>query len=228
MVKLITEILKVFEKNNLFEEGVELIGSWCFYLYQLKLGAPSFPLRTQDIDFLIPNPFTGKEHKDFIKQLEDLGFQSEFKRNGSLFLWNAELKIEFITPEKGRGTDKAIRIKKLGLSAIPLRFVNLLLCDPIYITDNGTKIAVPNPSNYCLHKLVIAHRRRTPEKKLKDLQQAICTYSIADMPYLKKQFTDFPKKWKQAVLQILEKNKEELPLFHNEIEDMLITLQELN
>jgi len=85
VVKLITEILKVFEKNNLFEEGVELIGSWCFYLYQQKLGAPSFPLRTQDIDFLIPNPFKGKEHKNFIKQLENLGFQSEFKRNGSLY-----------------------------------------------------------------------------------------------------------------------------------------------
>jgi len=93
---------------------VELIGSWCFYLYQQKLGAPSFPLRTQDIDFLIPNPFIGKEHKNFIKQLEDLGFQSEFKRNGSLYLWNTELKIEFITPEKGRGSDKAIRFKKLG------------------------------------------------------------------------------------------------------------------
>ena len=225
MVNLISKILKVFEQNDLFEEGVELIGSWCFYLYQQKLGAPSFPLRTQDIDFLIPNPFKGKEHKDFIQQLEALGFQSEFKRNGSLYLWSAELKIEFITPEKGRGSENAIRFKKLGLSAIPLRFVNLLLHDPIYITEAKTKIAVPNPVNYCLHKLIIANRRRTPDKKMKDLQQAICTYSIADKSYLKKQFDGFPKKWKQAALGILQKNKEQLPLFDSEIEDMIITLQ---
>lgn len=186
MDNLVLKILKVFEKNNLFEEGVELIGSWCFYLYQKHLNAPSFPLRTQDIDFLIPNPFKGKEHKEFIRQLEELGFQSEFNRSGSLYLWNAELKIEFITPGKGRGAEESIRIKKLGLSAIPLRFVNLLLSDPICITEEGVKTAVPNPANYCLHKLVIANRRRTIDKRMKDLQQAICTYSIADKSYLKK------------------------------------------
>ena len=99
MDNLILKILKVFEKNNLFEEGVELIGSWFFYLYQRHLNAPSFPLRTQDIDFLIHNP-----------------------------------------------------------------------------------------SNFCLHKLVISQRRREKEKLLKDLQQAICRYSIADKEHLKKPF----------------------------------------
>ena len=166
MVKLILEILKVFESNDLFDEGIELIGSWCFYLYQRHLGAQSFPLRTQDIDFLILNPFKGNEHADFIRQLEVLGFQSDFRRDGSLYLWNTDLKIEFITPEKGSGTEEAIRFKRLGLSAIPLRFVSLLLEDPMYITENGIKIAVPNPSNYCLHKMVIANRRRVEDKKL--------------------------------------------------------------
>lgn len=225
MVKLILEILKVFESNDLFDEGIELIGSWCFYLYQRHLGAQSFPLRTQDIDFLIPNPFKGNEHADFIRQLEALGFQSDFKRDGSLYLWNTDLKIEFITPEKGRGTEEAIRFKKLGLSAIPLRFVSLLLEDPIYITENGIKIAVPNPSNYCLHKMVIANRRRVEDKKLKDLEQAVCTYGISDHQYLKKQFDKFPKKWKEAVFRVLEKNKEKLPLFDKEIEEVVITLQ---
>ena len=61
MIKLVTEILKVFADNNLFNEGIELIGSWCFQLYQKHLGAKSFPLRTIDIDFLIPNPYRRKE-----------------------------------------------------------------------------------------------------------------------------------------------------------------------
>lgn len=225
MDNLISRILKVLEKNHLFEEGVELIGSWCFYLYQKHLNAPSFPLRTQDIDFLIPNPFKGSEHKDFIKQLEDLGFEREFKRNETLFLWSAELKIEFIIPEKGRGAEGAVRIKKLGLSAIPLRFVNLLLVDPIRINEEGMKVAVPNPSNYCLHKLIIAGRRRAEDKRMKDLQQAICTYSITDKKYLKKQFDSFPAKWKKAALQTLQENRDQLPLYDAEIEEILSTLQ---
>ena len=131
MLKIISNILKVFEDNQLFDEGVELIGSWCFMLYQKHLGAKKFPLKTQDIDFLIPTPYRGKPHTDLINQLEQLGFISDFHRDGSLFLWNAELKIEFITPEKGRGSDNSIKIKKLGLNAIPLRFVNLLIKNPI-------------------------------------------------------------------------------------------------
>ena len=68
MVDLIGKILGVFADNNLFEEGVELIGSWCFKLYQKHLGVESFPLRTPDIDFLIPTPFHGKEHANFVTQ----------------------------------------------------------------------------------------------------------------------------------------------------------------
>ena len=82
MIKAVRDILKVFADNNLFNEGVELVGSWCFQLYQKHLGAKSFPLRTQDIDFLIPNPFRGKSRRDFVQQLENLGFNRDFKRDG--------------------------------------------------------------------------------------------------------------------------------------------------
>ena len=225
MVKLVEQILKVFAANHLFDEGVELIGSWCFQLYQKHLGAKNFPLRTQDIDFLVPNPFHGKEHTDFIQQLENLGFNRDFKRDGSLYLWNAELKIEFITPEKGRGVDSSIKIKKLGINAIPLRFVAFLLDDSITIVDNGVKIRVPNPANFCLHKLIIASRRRKIDKSLKDLQQAICTSVIVRLEEMRKLFNSLPKKWKQSVLRMLEKSRQELPLLSDEIEALSVTLQ---
>jgi hypothetical protein len=225
VVKLIEQILGVFADNNLFDEGVELIGSWCFQLYQKHLGAKSFPLRTQDIDFLIPNPFYGKEHADFIEQLEGLGFQRDFKRNGSLYLWNAELKIEFITPEKGRGVDSAIKIKKLGVNAIPLRFVNLLLDNPITILEDNIKIRVPNPANFCLHKLIIASRRIKIDKSIKDLQQGICTSVIVDKHEIKQLFDSLPKKWRLAIMRMLEKSKRELPLLIGEIDTLSIALQ---
>jgi hypothetical protein len=225
MIKAVERILKVFADNNLFNEGVELIGSWCFQLYQRHLGAKSFPLRTQDIDFLIPNPFHGEDHLDFIRQLEDLGFNYDFKRDGSIYLWNAELKIEFITPEKGRGSDNSIKIRQLGLNAIALRFTALLLNNPITITEGGIKILIPNPTNFCLHKLIIASRRRKIDKALKDLQQAICTSVIVDAKEIQKLFESLPKRWKQAILSMLEKSKRELPLLNEEIDKLEFTLQ---
>lgn len=225
MLKIIEEILKIFADNSLFDEGIELIGSWCFQLYQKHLGAKSFPLRTQDIDFLIPNPFRGGEHTGFIEQLEALGFNHDFKSDGSIYLWNAELKIEFITPEKGKGVDSAIKIKKLGVSAIPLRFVASLLDNPITIIENGVRILVPNPTDFCLHKLIIAARRRKIDKSIKDLQQAICTSVILDHGGIQRSFSSLPKKWKRSILNMLEKSKQELPLLSEEIDALNFALQ---
>ncbi len=225
MIKIITDILNVFAQNNLFDEGVELIGSWCFKLYQKHLGAKNFPLRTQDIDFLIPSPYLGREHPDFVNQLEQLGFNYNFKRDGSLYLWNAELKIEFITPEKGCGVDGSLKIKKLGLNAIPLRYVGLLLDSPITIVENGIKVRLPNPAHFCLHKLIIASQRRKIDKSLKDLQQAICTSVIVNSEEIQKIFESLPKKWQGAIVRMLEKAKVALPLLIEDIEKLEHTLQ---
>ena len=225
MIEPIRKILKVFADNNLFEEGAELIGSWCFKLYQDYLGVKKFPLRSLDVDFLIPLPFQGKESPNFIKQLEDLGFESDFKRDGSLFLWNADLKIEFITIEKSRGTDKAIRIKKLGLSAIPLRYVGFLLEEPITIVDTGIKINVPSPVRFCLHKLIVSSLRKKPDRSLKDLQQAIHTSVIVDSKEMKRVFLSLPRKWQKAILGSLKKAKDALPLFKEDIDRLVLILQ---
>ncbi|MFH1379733.1 MAG: GSU2403 family nucleotidyltransferase fold protein [bacterium] len=225
MIDLIRKILKVFANNNLFEEGVELIGSWCFQLYKEHLGAKEFPLRTQDIDFLIPNPFRGNEHREFIEQIEALGFRCNFNKDGSVYFWNSEIKIEFISPEKGRGSDAAILVKKLGIKAIPLRFVNLLLENPITIVDNGLKIKVPNPVNFCLQKLIISTRRRKPEKIAKDIQQAICTSTIIDMKKLYTEYITLPVKWRKAIIKSLNGAKDTMPLYIKDIEKLFFTLQ---
>lgn len=104
MYEIIKRILRVFDEHHLWDAGVELIGSWCFNLYQRHLGARAFPLRTLDVDFLIPTPYKGKESFDLVSELEKLGFEYSFRRDGSIYLWNVDLKIEFISPEKGRGT----------------------------------------------------------------------------------------------------------------------------
>ena len=225
MIETVSKILKVFAENDLFEEGVELIGSWCFHLYQKHLGAPNFPLRTIDIDFLIPNPYRGKKNKKFINDLENLGFKYDFDSSGALYLWNADLKIEFITPLKGKGAEDTIKIKPLGFNATGLRFVDLLLNEPIILVDGGIKIKVPNSANFCLHKLIIASRRKKIDKSQKDLQQAILTSVIADHQQIKNLFDSLPKNWKIAISKSLEKAKKEMPLLHEEINNLEFTLQ---
>jgi len=38
MIEPVAKILKIFHNNSLFDEDVKLIGSWCFHLYQKRLG----------------------------------------------------------------------------------------------------------------------------------------------------------------------------------------------
>ena len=52
MEDLFQKILKTFAELGLWADGVELIGSWSFLLYQRHLGVRPFPLITQDVDFL--------------------------------------------------------------------------------------------------------------------------------------------------------------------------------
>jgi hypothetical protein len=46
MIELVRRILAVFERRGLWNEGIELIGSWCFYLYQRHLGVKPYPSKT--------------------------------------------------------------------------------------------------------------------------------------------------------------------------------------
>ena len=225
MLEIIEEILKVFAKNGLFDEGVELIGSWSFLVYQKYLGARSLPFVTQDVDFLIPNPFHGKDHPDLLEQLEKLGFRHDFRSDGSVFLWKADFLIEFLTPKKGRGSAHAVHFKKLGLKAVPLRYLGLLLDDPITITVNGIKVRVPDPVNFFFHKLIISARRRNLAKSGKDLEQAICTSTIVDAEAMATRFKKFPKGWQTDILKVLARAEKNLPLYSQEIEKVNFTLQ---
>ena len=160
MLEPVKNVLEVFSENKLWDEGVELIGSWCFLLYQKHFGAKPYPLRTQDIDFLIPIPYRSKREFNVGDALERIGFKVGFNRDGSIYYWTEELKVEFLAPERGKGSDHALRIKPLSLRATPLRFVATLLEDPVTVIEEGVSIKIPNQLNFCLHKLLIAQRRR--------------------------------------------------------------------
>ncbi|MBF0387185.1 MAG: hypothetical protein HQL20_04945 [Candidatus Omnitrophica bacterium] len=225
MLEIIGDILKVFAKNGLFDEGVELIGSWSFLVYQKYLGARSLPFVTQDVDFLIPNPFYGQEHPDLVDQLEKLGFRYDFRSDGSMFLWKADFVIEFITAEKGRGSTESINFKKLGLRAVPLRYMDLLLEDSIIVPVEGVKVRVPHPANYFFHKLIISAKRKNSVKRGKDLEQALCTSTIVDVQDIADRFKKLPKGWQADIVKVLFHAGKDLPLYRKELERIELALQ---
>ena len=227
MMALVRKILEVFERHKLWDEGVELIGSWCFHLYQRHLGVKAYPLRTQDIDFLLPYPYRGRVQVDLIKELEALGFRHDFRPDGSIYLWNAELRIEFMIPERGRGMEKAPTIKPLGVRAMPLRFVDLLLRYPIAVNESGVQVLLPDPAAFCLQKLLIATRRKRPESRLKDFEQALHVIPILKPVVLRRIYQELPKTWQRGVLEGLKRAAQSVPLLKADAIHLADTLQEL-
>lgn len=224
MIKIVREILKIFDENNLWGEGIELIGSWCFMLYQRHFGVKSFPLRTLDIDFLIPWPYKAKKKIDLIELLKPLGFQMSFNSDGSIYLWSSEIKIEFLTAERGKGSEHAKEIKNLSIKAIPLRFVDILFKDPVLVKEEGISVSIPNPAAYAVHKLLISRRRKNKDKKRKDLEQALLVLDAIDLKEVNDIYKTLPKPWKKAILGALDNSSRIFPLMNELIEKVHSTL----
>jgi len=226
MIGIIKKILKVFADNDLWDSGVELIGSWCFQLYQRHYGVKEYPLRTVDIDFLLPYPFKSKKQFDLIAALEPLGFRMEFNSDGSNYMWHPDIKIEFLAPERGRGSEHPKEIKGLAIKAIPLRYMDILLENPVKVIDDGVEVAIPSPAAFAAHKLLISRKRKNRGKKQKDLEQAVLTLEIVESKELRRICNRFPGSWKKEMLAALDDAKRLLPLRSELVDKESIVLRE--
>ena len=176
---------------------------------------------------MLPYPYHGHLHVDLIKELEALGFRHDFRSDGSIYLWNAELRIEFMIPERGRGMERAPSIKALGLRAMPLRFVELVLQHPISVVEGGVHVVLPDPAAFCLHKLLIATRRQRPDSRLKDFEQALHVIPVIKLATLRRIYLELPKTWQRGVLQSLERAAHDVPLLKDDAAQLADTLQKL-
>jgi len=185
---LFQKILKVFAGLGLWADGVELIGSWSFLLYQRHLGVRPLPLRTQDVDFLLPWPYPSGRTVALSSALSELDFRSVTTATGAMYFAHPDLKIEFLVPERGKGGLDYRLVKSLGVRAVPLRFLDMLLKDSIMLNEGGVAVRVPKPFNYCLHKLIIAQRRKDADKREKDIQHAVYVLEILEPAEFKPTF----------------------------------------
>jgi hypothetical protein len=152
-----------------------LVGSWCLPFYRVYFSGTSYhpTIRTRDIDFLVPQPNRRAKRVDVAALLKEKGFVESFSNSGFIQFMHPELIVEFLVPEKGRGSDKPVAVPRLGINAQPLRFLDFLASHAITLKAEGLAVRMPHPAAYGLHKLIVATRRTSREKSLKDLREAI-------------------------------------------------------
>lgn len=206
---LFLEVLRRFQAAGLLKELI-LIESWCQHFYRSYFAGLRYTptIRTRDIDFLVPVPFRIKNKVDVEELLRDEGFVVTFSGGaGYMKLMHPDLIVEFLVPEKGKGSDRPYPLPQLSMNAQPLRFLDYLLQNTIRIEAEGLKIKVPHPAAFALHKLIISTRRTKEEKLLKDRKEALAILTVlvrkGDAGEIRKMFEKMPAGWRKRVLDVL-------------------------
>ena len=200
--------------RRLAQEGVlsnvVLIGSWCGQLYRdyFKKKEYTPTIRTRDIDFLIPIPPRFDKQVDLQEVFAALGFNIAFQgRAGYIRFEHPNLIIEFLVPERGRGTDKPYPVPKLGINAQPLRFLDILAQDTIRVPFDDITVTVPHPANFAVHKLIISTRRAKSEKRDKDRALAVeilrTLIDVGQADSITELLHSLPKNWQKLARQAL-------------------------
>lgn len=207
------EVLRRLHKEGVLSKLI-LIGSWCLPLYKYHYSGSDTmtALRTRDIDFLVSQKTKFKEKINLPKLFEDLGFIENINYPGGLVkLIHPELIMEFLVPDKGKGSSKPYPLPFLSMNAQRLRFLDLLEEDTIVVIVNGIKITLPHPVNFGLHKLIISFRRKNKDKRLKDIEAGLSVLDLCignqERKKLHEVFQKISQKQKKKILELLEEEK---------------------
>lgn len=193
-------------------EHLVLVGSWCLPAYRDYFAGTGRirTLRTRDLDFLVPIPSKLRAKVDMVELLDDLGFITGYRgTQGYMILEHPELSVEFLVPERGRGTDRAVMLPLLGVNAQPLRFMDVALMQLITGELHGVAVQVPHPACFVFHRLLVAPRRRKEEGRLRDVEIAM---HVIDLLIAKGEiyststiFKDFPDSWQKTIIRELRR-----------------------
>lgn len=213
---LCLEILRRFHKAGLLDDLI-LIGSWCIYFYrEYFTGIPymdRIALKTRDLDFMIGKPSGMKHQVNIPDLLKDLGFVTVHKgMKGYIKLDHPDLILEFLVPEKGRGTDRPIPLPGLGMNAVALRFLDFLSMNTIRVKVEDFYLILPHPANFALHKLIIFQRRLNQEKSIKDRNTAVevlkALIDTGEAGVIKRVLGSVPGKWQKKIISGIKKTGE--------------------
>lgn len=184
----IGEIVAALAKAGVFRLRSVLVGTVAYQTYpaSLAIRLPAASTATQDVDIAqFNNVSIAVEDAtapmiDVLKSVDEsfrpVPHLSDRKRTVTYRAADG-IRVDFLTPNEGRDTDKPKRLPALGTDAEPLRFLDFLIHQPepaVVLHGAGIYVNVPAPERYAVHKLIVTHRRVGPgkAKQAKDLLQA--------------------------------------------------------
>ena len=162
-------------------------------------------------------PYKGSR-QDVPSLLKQLGFVRLFNPDGSTYFTGNLLRIDFLSPKKGRQREPAAAHRELRITAQLLRYIDILPeRSRLLPAAQGVRVRLPSPSSFLLHKLLISTRWQRSDKREKDLRQAMAVAAyVAQNPEklqeLKAIWRDFAPGWRKSTHQALLRARALLPL----------------
>ncbi|MGO9396558.1 MAG: GSU2403 family nucleotidyltransferase fold protein [Xanthobacteraceae bacterium] len=219
--KEIGDIIAALAKAGAFRLRGVLIGTVAYQTYAPMLGRrlPHSIFRTDDVDiaqFRNLSVAVGDQTPPVLEVLKDVDktFRSVphiYERNVTSYISKGRYRVDFLTPNEGRDTDRPQHLPAFQTDAEPLRFLDFLIHEPepaAVLYNAGIYVLVPSPQRYAIHKLIVSRRRQEgTAKRDKDIQQSAALLDmLADKrPYELKSAWDEAfkrgKAWRQALVE---------------------------
>jgi hypothetical protein len=162
------------------------VGTVAYQTYAPMLGTPlpAAALQTGDVDIAqFKNVSVAVEDRtgpmlDVLRQA-DASFRAVptvYRQKVTSYRASGGFRVDFLTPNEGRDTDKPQHLLALQTDAQPLRFLDFLIHDPqpaVLLHGAGIYVNVPAPERFAVHKLIVSRRRKVDAaKRDKDVRQA--------------------------------------------------------
>ncbi len=182
----IGQVLSALSSAGIFRLRGVLVGTVAYQTYAAMLGVrlPAAMVQTSDIDlaqFADVSVAVGETTTPALEILRQAN--PSFRAVPHLvppfsvsYAASNGLRVDFLTPNRGRDTEVPRPLLAFGTAALPLRFLDFLIRDPedaVLLHEAGVLVSVPTPERFAIHKLIVAQRRRAGDaKRAKDLRQA--------------------------------------------------------
>ncbi|MBI5912203.1 MAG: DUF1488 family protein [Betaproteobacteria bacterium] len=195
----IANVTAALAKAGVFRLRAVLVGTVAYQTYSAMLGIklPVSIQQTGDVDiaqFANVSAAVGDRTSpilDILKEVDKTFAPVPTIHKGHVTSYAAKggLRVDFLTPNEGRDTDKPQPLQALQTDAQPLRYLNFLIYEPepaVVLHDAGIYVTVPAPHRYAVHKLIISRlRSEGVPKRDKDIQQveALLEFLWQKRPY---------------------------------------------
>ena len=207
----IANVTAALAKAGVFRLRAVLVGTVAYQTYSAMLGIklPVSIQQTGDVDIAqFANVSAAVEDRtppilDILKEVDKTFAPVPTIHKGHVTSYAAKggLRVDFLTPNEGRNTDKPQPLQALQTDAQPFRYLNFLIYEPepaVILHDAGIYVSVPAPQRYAIHKLIISRlRAEGAAKRSKDVQQV---ETLLDVLWQRRPY-ELKSAWEEAYKQ---------------------------